>query len=329
MPELTAAELNPLVHGLDRLTDETTPAGAELSRQVEIDEGRGAVRVDIDSLKRHADEVMPEKVSDGLVSATKDVVGGGAAVFKDELAPRPAVLDPDSPPPVDDGRRVVPWVVVSDLIQTLRGTPAPMREALGVDSARDGEEAARLLRAAFPNAPDFIMTGAAADLLAREPEVNLSASLAAFSPAEGTVLPRPNVDGTPSLQTSAAANNEYLDCAMGIVKGDWSGLGGHWWGWPFGWSVAISGPTAATLANLLLGVNGGGKLFDAVVQAVKARGVSAGVKSLSLTAGAAIMLYAVALGLNIRAVNGRKGVRLQGNWPVIGGPGAFVWATKP
>ena len=326
MSELTAAELNPLVHGLDRLTDETTPAGTELSRQVEIDYDRGSIRMDIDSLKRNADEHMPAEVSDSLVSVSKDVVGGGVAVFKDVVI-RPAVLDPDEPEPVDDGRHVLPWVVISDLIQTFRGTPSSLREALGIEGATSGEEAARLLRASFPEAPDFIVSGDAADLLVREPEMIVSSALSAAAPADGSVLPRPNVDGTPAYQT-AAASNEYLECAKGIINGDWSGLGGHWWGWPFGWSVGISGPTAATLANLLLGINGGGKLFDAVVQAVKARGVSAGLKGLSLTAGAAIMLYAVALGLNIRAVNGKKGVRLQGNWPVVGGPGAFVWATK-
>lgn len=59
-----------------------------------------------------------------------------------------------------------------------------------------------------------------------------------------------------------------------------------------------------------------------------AESVSAGIRSLSLTAGIAMAIYAAARGVNVLAVRNSKGVRIQGNWPVIGGRGAFIWAIK-
>jgi hypothetical protein len=326
MSQLTAAELNPLVHGLETMTDESTPAGSEISHAVTIDWDGGKVDLDGDALKRNADECLPAEVSDSFVSASKGVLRGGVAVFKDDPPPPELLMeiDPDSEPSVESVLHAVPWVVISDLVQSFRGTPEGLRGALGINGATTGEEAARAIRASFPNAPDWMLEGRAADLFARDPEANPFALSNGVQ--EGYSFPRPEGAIVPPVQTAGAS--DYYDIAMGIVKGDWNGLGDHWWGWPFGWSVGIKGNTADALANLLLGTNGGGKLFDALYQAVKAHGISAGTKALSITAGTAIALYAVALGLNIKAVNGKKGVRLQGNWPVIGGPGAFVWATK-
>lgn len=326
MSQLTAAELNPLVHGLETMTDESTPAGSEISRAVAIDWDGGKVELDGDALKRHADECLPAEVADSFVSASKDVMNGGVAVFKDDPPPPELLreIDPDTEPSGEPRLRTVPWVVISDMVQTFRGAPEGLRGALGVNGATSGAEAARAIRERFPNAPAWMFAGGAAELFARDPEANPFALLNAAQDAYS--FPRPEGATAPPVQTAGAS--DYYDIALGIVKGDWNGLGDHWWGWPFGWSVGIKGNTADALANLLLGTNGGGKLLDAVYQAVKAHGVSAGTKALSITAGLAIALYAVALGLNIKAVNGRKGVRLQGNWPVVGGPGAFVWATK-
>jgi hypothetical protein len=326
MSQLTTAELNPLIHGLGLMTDETTPAGAELSRRVEIDWESGRVGIDPDALKESADQCLPETVADAFMSVSKDVMSGGVAVFKDELPPVATSPDPDAPQPVDNGLRAIPWVVISDLVQTFRGTPPALRSALGIEGAASGDEATRILREGFPYVPDWMLGGGAAELFARDPSANpfaLGATQYDIAP------PRPSDSGTAEASAvQASAAGEYIAAARDIILGDWSGLGGHWWGWPFGWSVGIKATTANTLADLLLGTNGGGKLFDAMYEAVKARGISAGLKAMSLTAGTAIALYAAALGLNIRAVNGKKGVRLQGNWPVIGGPGAFVWATK-
>lgn len=326
MSQLTAAELSPLVHGLETMTDESTPAGSEISRAVAIDWDGGKIDLDGDTLKRNADECLPAEASDSLISASKAVLGGGVAVFKDDPPPPELLLeiDPDVEPSGDAVLHAVPWVVISDMVQGLRGAPEGLRSALGAGGATTGEEAARAIRESFPNAPDWMFGGGAADLYARDPEVS------PFTSSNGTqesyALPRPEGATASPVQTAGAS--DYYNIAMGIVKGDWNGLGDRWWGWPFGWSVGIKGNTADALANLLLGTNGGGKLFDAIYQAVKAHGVSAGTKALSITAGTAIALYAVALGLNIKAVNGRRGVRLQGNWPVVGGPGAFVWATR-
>lgn len=326
MSQLTAAELNPLVHGLEIMTDETTPAGSEISRSVAIDWESGKVDLDADAVKRSADECLPERAADSFVSASKDVLQGGVAVFKDDPPPPELLLeiDPDSEPSGEPVLHAVPWVVISDLVQSFRGTPEGLRGALGVNGATNGAEAARAIRDTFPYAPDWMLEGGAADLFARDPEAN--PFVVSNGTQESYSFPRPEGASTSLVQTAGAS--DYVDIAMGIVKGDWNGLGDHWWGWPFGWSVGIKGNTADALANLLLGTNGGGKLFDAIYQAIKAHGISAGTKALSITAGTAIALYAVALGLNIKAVNGKKGVRLQGNWPVVGGPGAFVWATK-
>jgi hypothetical protein len=326
MSQLTAAELNPLVHGLETMTDEATPAGSAVSRGVAIDWERGKVELDVEAVKRSADECLPAEASDSLISASKDVMGGGVAVFKDDPPPPELLseIDPDREPTREPVLHAVPWVVISDLVQAFGGTPEGLRGALGVNGAATGDEAARAIRDSFPNVPDWMLEGGAAELFARDPETN------PFALPGGTrdsySFPRPEGAAASPVQTAGAS--DYYNIAMGIVKGDWNGLGDHWWGWPFGWSVGIKGDTAAALANLLLGTNGGGKLFDAIYQAIKAHGISAGTKALSITAGTAIALYAVALGLNIKAVNGKKGVRLQGNWPVVGGPGAFVWATK-
>jgi hypothetical protein len=64
MSQLTAAELNPLVHGLETMTDEATPAGSEISRGVAIDWERGKVDLDVDAVKRSADECLPSEASD-------------------------------------------------------------------------------------------------------------------------------------------------------------------------------------------------------------------------------------------------------------------------
>ncbi len=326
MSQITAAELNPLVHGLETMMDEATPAGSEISRSVAIDWERGKIDLDAEAVKRSADQCMLAELSDSFVSASKDVMRGGVAVFKDDPPPPELLreLYPDEEPSGEAVLHAVPWVVISDMVQTFRGAPEGLRSALGINGATSGEEAARTVGDSFPNAPAWMFEGGAADLFAHDPEVN------PFALSNGTQdsysFPRP--EGVVAAPVQTAGASDYYNIAMGIVKGDWNGLGDHWWGWPFGWSVGIKGNTADALANLLLGTNGGGKLFDAIYQAVKAHGVSAGTKALSITAGTAIALYALALGLNIKAVNGRKGVRLQGNWPVVGGPGAFVWATK-
>ena len=142
---------------------------------------------------------------------------------------------------------------------------------------------------------------------------------------DGPLPPRPaelSSDGKPEPGGDAVA------AALAIIHGHWDGLGGHWWGWPFGWQVAINQPSAANLAYVLTGFKGGARMFDAIVQVIRAGGVSTGVKALAMTWAAAAAIYAAALGANILVVNGAKGVKIQGNWPVVGGPGAFIWAIR-
>jgi hypothetical protein len=305
---------NPIVKGFQTLTDESDPAGADLSSAVSVDASKGAIEIDKGVLEKSAKAALPETSVDAFLYATANVQSGGAAILEGSA-------DAEASSPV-----VVPWVVVSDLVQNLGGTPPELRSALGIDDAKSGVEAADLLRARFANVPDWMLAGGAADLFVRDPAASSpTAAWLAGTTLDSPLPPRPAAlsgDGKPEPGGDAVA------AARAVIRGNWDGLGGHWWGWPFGWQVAINQPSAANLAYVLTGFKGGARMFDAIVQVIGAGGVSAGVKALSMTWAAAAAIYAAALGANILAVNGSKGVKIQGNWPVVGGPGAFIWAIR-
>jgi hypothetical protein len=215
----------------------------------------------------------------------------------------------------------VPWVAISDLAQSLRGLPLEIRSALGLDRATTGEEAAAALKGSFPYVPDWLVGGGAPSRFLLDSPGLVAPGFDTFdvAPLRPAGLPVGTLGTMDDAKTAV----------RGLIHGKWDGLGGHWWGWPFGWQVKIDNIPATKLAELLLGQNGGGKLLDVLRQILSAESVSTGVKALSMTAGLAMAIYAAALGANIFAVKNNKGVKLQGNWPVVGGPGAFVWAVRP
>lgn len=97
--------------------------------------------------------------------------------------------------------------------------------------------------------------------------------------------------------------------------------------WALGWSCCVSQECGEKLADLLLGLGGGSLLLDAVAATFAGGGVAAAVSALvALPAVAVLALFGLVLALNIKAVNGPNGVCIHGNCPVVGGPGAFVWA---
>lgn len=305
------AELCSTPRGFQRLTDPLFPLRDRLAATLTLDPRGEGKDLDRDTLKDAAFEAFPDSSVEPVVNSTLDLAKGGFAVFE-----APTLTDE-----ADDGL-ALPWLALSDLTHSLHGTFPEMREALGIADARDADEVAVRLQAGFPYVPEWLLAGgAAARFLA-------DASLLT-APGVDNSTPPPRPPGSHQLAgVSAASVEDMRIVGRGFSRGKWNGLGGHWWGWPFGWQVAIEPIAAGKLADMLLGFGGGGKVFDAIKFVLSAESVSAGVRALSLTAGAAAAIYAAALGANIRAVKNSKGVRLQGNWPVVGGPGAFIWAIK-
>jgi hypothetical protein len=223
----------------------------------------------------------------------------------------------------------IPWTVISDIAFSLQGTPAGLRSALGIEGATTANEAIELLRNNFPNFPDWMLKGRAADRLISEP-----AALPLREPPEGGVMSGeepPKPPGQVSPKTLAGSIvvpplNDALAAARCLIYGTWEGLGGHWWGWAGGWQVRIDKDCADRIANILMGLGGGPAILDSIRKVVASETIAAGIKALSITAGLAISIYGFVLGALIKAVNWAKGVIIQGNWPVVGGPGAFVWA---
>lgn len=296
--------------GYQTLTDPATPVGGRMEKAVKVSSDGEVVSIDRDVLKDAATEAFPEVSVEKVVDSTTAIAAGGMAVFE-----KPSEAEGEAP------GIAMPWVAISDLAQSLRGLPPELRSSLGLDRATTGEEAASALKGSFPYVPEWLVGGGA-------PSRFLLDSPGLVAPGFDTFDAAPlRPAGLPVSPLGSA--EDAKTAVRGLIRGDWNGLGGHWWGWPFGWQVKIDNIPATKLAELLLGQNGGGKLLDVLRQILSAESVSTGVKALSMTAGLAMAIYAAALGANIFAVKNNKGVKLQGNWPVVGGPGAFVWAIRP
>jgi hypothetical protein len=225
----------------------------------------------------------------------------------------------------------VPWVVISDLAYGLRGTHATMRDALGIKGAATPEEAVSRLRRNFPNVPEWLVAGGAAQRLTRDP-VGLMGEGGGMGgrddPPEG---PPPKPPGNPPAPGGSGGIvvppvDLAVEVAKCLVRGKWGPAFGSWWGWAYGFQVCLDQGCADKLAKLLGGLGGGKALADVIGQVAAAESVAAGIKALAVTAAMALALYGLLLAANILAVNWAKGVCLLFNWPVIGGPGMFVIA---
>lgn len=347
-------DLNPIANGFRLMADSTDLVGDQLGQSVHIDPAGQSVVIDPATLRGIAEQAFPEPAVQTFMSATDGIMSGGMAVFSGfpvvDLPPPPGEDVDDSIPlatdgeedesgsrhplplPSEEGPRIaIPWVVISDLVYSLEGTPVELQEALGIAGASNGDEVITRLRESFSNVPEWMLGSEAVERFTREPASRSVGGFVVGASLDGDLPPRP-ANSEISLQSSperfGAGEDGALAAARCLVRGGWDGLGGHWWGWPFGWQVSLNYECAGTMAGVLMGAGGGGKLFNVIKSVISSRNVSAGIKALSLTAGTVIAIYAFVLGLNILSVRNNKGVRIQGNWPIIGGPGAFVWAIR-
>jgi hypothetical protein len=262
MAQSTSAELNPLIHGLELMIDETNPTGAELSRHVEIDGSSGHIGINLEVLEKAANTSMPAAVADLFLSATRDMLAGGLAIFQNHTEREPLRSVPGKPSPLlreKAEKLAVPWVVIRDLVHGSQGRPPALRRALGLADGASGGEVSQLLRKSFPHAPEWLLINGAAAPHLQDLGVALKEKRANDPSAEAAAFPLlPS-----SVLEPTSALDDYIAVANGLIHGAWNGLGGSWWGWPFGWQVAISGGVANTLANLLIGFDGGWKLCSA------------------------------------------------------------------
>ena len=79
--------------------------------------------------------------------------------------------------------------------------------------------------------------------------------------------------------------------------------------------------------SVALAFGGQAQESKAIFDVLSAGGIAAGIAALSITPALALAIYGWVLSVNIDKVNWSQGVCIQGNWPVINGPGAFIWAV--
>lgn len=339
MPRSLSFNLDPVVTGLLATGIAIEHFVNRLTGLIEIDARTGDVKIDTVGLVETAERSLEQSTFPLVVSALMDVGTGGVAVFnshdgaRERSEPHEAIgARLASHAKVDERLSVaIPWTFISDLVFSLQGTPQELRNALGFDRATNRDEAAELLRRAFPNVPEWILKGKAGERLVRNP-------IAMPGGGFGGVPPKPPDEKPakpPGQQGStggwqgfiAPAVDDAVEAARCLLNGSWGPLGGNFWGWAIGWQVCINQDCARKLQKLLTGLGGGTALLDSLKTLLGAQSVAAGLKALTLTAGLLIAIYGFLLGINIGLVNWAKGVCIQGNWPVIGGPGAFVWAV--
>jgi hypothetical protein len=294
---------------------------SQLGDVIELDP-TGRVRVDDARLRTILASAVPDAVAERLLEALLRQAQGGLAVF---------------PETVDGPRSAVPWAVVDDLSRAMRGMPPVMREALGVTGAHTWGEAVEQLRRNYPDVPPTVFVGARAARLTRDP-----VKLVPPKPRENGGREREEDDGgaehkpgggpTPlEGATGATILPPPFDVAAGAVQclfeGQWDGLGGSWWGWVLGWQVCMDHDCAEKLQDVLASLGGGDVLKEAGMKLLQ-EGISKALVVVKTSALIVLSVYAILLAANIWLVNGPNGVCIQGNWPVIGGPGAFVWAVS-
>ena len=165
--------------------------------------------------------------------------------------------------------------------------------------------------------PNILIGGGGAGI---DPDVN------DLPPTAPPTSPVPGVEPIGQIVTNLVQQARQVgNC---LLHGRWAGLGGAFWGWVFGWEVAMGQECGEQMATLL-NIAGGAEALEKVVQVITtAQTISDALKVLGSlnTPGAALAAYAGGLAWLIRQLNGPRGIIIQGNWPVIGGPGAFVWA---
>jgi hypothetical protein len=318
-------DMRPVTESLGEFGGDTAKVYERLGETVRIDD-RGGVEFD----EREAQTVLEQSVPDAFVEPSLAELRAVAATGVARLE-----------------TSAVPWLAIEDFSYAVQGLPAGMRRELGVEGATSPDEARERLKGSFPNAPEEVFAERGSELLLRDPlalpPVEPPDGGNGFDPSE----PRPSrpqggrparVLGGITLTVSGIvppSPEKAREAAECLLKGSWDGLvrGASVFGfnptWVLGWSVCLDQACADKLADLLISLGGGAILLDAVSKAFAA-GIAAAVNALvALPASAVLALYGLLLGALIKALNGPSGVCIHGNWPVVGGPGAFVWALRP
>jgi len=321
MANILALDLGLISSDLEQMGKLTLNLAESVSTSMTLDLDSGRSDINLDLARDIATKKMPDAMLDPFLSALTDITTGGFAMFGSSGAIERTT------------GFVIPWVVITDLAFRLQGAPEAMRSALGLEEGISETEVMEHLRRNFRSVPDWLDDPVLTQLLVRNPVALPGDGWEGKGGADPEEQPK-----KPSGNTSvgkvvfdgivAPSIDLALEVASCLIKnGDWGPLGGHTWGWAFGWQVCIDQDCADKLAKLLMDLGGGAALLKAIQQVLSAGGVAAGIAALSLTAGAALAIYGFLLGVNVKAVNWSRGVCIQGNWPVIGGPGAFVWAA--
>ena len=298
----------------------------QLSEFVTFDIKSGSIDIDLKAVDKLAKKNLTANLVNPFLSVCADIANGGMAIFGDNSD-------------IEKGNATaMPWSAISDLVYKLDGTPMAMRSALGIEKATSEKEVIKILQKKFGNFPDWMIEGGI-------PKLFLKDTTALPKPGSGgggggDNPPKPkNPPMPPPNSGSGGINLPPFDDAVAVarcfVNGKWGPLA-NWYitilgvkvpiGFAFGWQVCLDQACADKLANVLMGL-GGGTTITGVVQQILVQGVSAALKGIVMTAGIALAIYGFLLGLNIKAVNWSKGVCLQGNWPIVGGPGALIWAV--
>lgn len=324
---ILAFDVDPMIDSLKNTAAAYESLTRELShaQAVDFDGDTGTVSINIVDVVNLAQKHLPGQQVEPFISAVTDIANGGMAVFGSptEIAQKTALA--------------VPWVAISDLMFELNGTPPAIRSALGIDQATSTNEAVSLLTQKFANVPNWMIAGPAADRLRGDPVtlpsdgwggVDVKRGKENPPKPSGHKKPDPSWDGLDLPKADAA--KAVAEC---FIKGRWGPAFGHWLGSLYGFEVCLDQTCAQKLATLLTGLGGPEALWGAIKQLLAEPGfmggvaaVIAGTKVLAFTAGAALAIYGLVLGLNILAVNSSKGVCLRFNWPIIGGPGMLVIA---
>lgn len=318
---MPAFDLRPVAESLQEVGGLNAAVYEDLGASVRIDD-RGGVELDEREARASLERLAVPELVDSSLEDLSAMAQAGVARLESSA---------------------VPWLALEDFAYAFQGLPQAMRGELGVEGARDVDEARERLLATFPNLPDTVFVGRGSELLLRDwiasiPREPLNGG-GGFDPQEDRPSrPRPvrptrpplgGVSVSGAVPISPQQAEEVANC---LLNGSWDGLvrGVSVLGanptWALGWSVCLSQECADKLADVLLALDGGAFFLSAV-----ARGLATGLTGviaavIALPASAAIAFYAFLLAMNIKSVNGPNGACIYGNWPTIGGPGALVWA---
>ena len=153
-----------------------------LSESVEIDVNTGIVTIDPLSLTTATKKSVSDHLIEPMVSAIMDVANGGVAVFRnsEEVNKKTAVC--------------IPWVVISEFVFGLQGTPVGLRKSLGIERASTDAETINLLQRKLGPIPNWLTKGSFVKLL-RQDSMMLKPRDGEDGGGDGELSPKPHYLG--------------------------------------------------------------------------------------------------------------------------------------